>query len=53
MPITIHYAIAGYLETSGPVDEDTEYTLMLLDVEYESEEYGCIAERFLRVCQLL
>jgi len=51
MPITIHYAIAGYLETSGPVDQDTEYILMNLDVEYE--EYGCIAEGFLRVCQML
>ena len=39
MPITIHYAIVGYPDTSGPVDEDAECILMLLGAKYESEEY--------------
>ena len=42
-----HYAIAGYQETSDPVDEDTEYILMLLDVEYESEEYVWLHSRMI------
>ena len=48
MPITIVYAGADHPETWDHMDEGTECIPMLLDPEFESEEYGRIAGRFLQ-----